>query len=183
MRRTPPSCPSLSGTLVVAAWLTVVVSITADVVAGSHPGHVAAVGAIALALGIARLFQAGRHQVLFGLLSSAVVAQPVLHAAAVITRTPLISTPHELGTDHAQSLWYVALTALVIAGVGAAEGLSEAASSGVRALCWLVRLQLADAPGDSGPEIALRRGVAPRSRRRTWCRFDLRRGPPLALAA
>lgn len=177
MRRTLSSS-SLSGALVAAAWLTVAVTVTADVVAGSHPGHVVAVGVIALTLGIARLRHAGRHRILFGLLSSAVVAQPVAHAVMTLTPTP--PAPHDLAADDASSLWHVLLTASVIAAVGAAEGLGEAAGAGAQALRWLLRLLMIAAPVYSGPQVEPPGAVVPRPRRWTWCRYDLRRGPPVA---
>lgn len=177
------SCTSRPRALLLAAYGTVLVSVIADVVAGSHPGHVAAVAAIAGGLGVVRLFRAGRHRVVFGLLSSGVVAQPVLHAADVISLSSLPVAREGVGADNTQSLGYVLVTALVIGGVGAAEFVARAAGCGAQSLCRLARLLCSASPIDSEPEVALPRTTEPRPRPRSWYRFYRRRGPPVGATA
>ena len=183
MQRSLPALHNVPRALVGAAWLTVLVSVVADVLAGSHPGHVLAVGVIAFALGVTRLVQAGRRRVLFGLLSSAVVAQPVLHAAAVLAPAWPTSAPQGLDADDASAIWYVLLTAIVIAAVGAAEGIAEASGAGVQALRRLLLWLITPSPA-TGPEF---RPCSPATtavpRRQAWLRFAQRRGPPTAMAA
>lgn len=182
MRLVSRASTCFSAALLSAAWLTVLVSVAADVTAGSHPAHIAAVAAIATALGVARSVEGGRHRLAFGLLSSLVVAQPVLHAADVITLGSLREASGGADGDSAQSFAYVLLTVLLIVGVGAAEVVTHATWSGLRALSRLVRLVLASAPIDAVLVLSLSRIAVPRPRRQVWYQFARRRGPPARVA-
>ena len=59
---TSTSRRAVNSAVTIAAAVTVVVAVGADLLAGSHSAHVALVGVIAIALGVVRARLAGRHR-------------------------------------------------------------------------------------------------------------------------
>ncbi|GAA3228718.1 hypothetical protein GCM10017691_20170 [Pseudonocardia petroleophila] len=112
-----------------AAVTTVLVAVTAGVVAGSHPLHTATFGVAAIALGLMRLAQPGRHRGYFAAASGMLVSEPVVHAVMAVL-------PY--GTEHSGDPailpLQMVLAVLVIAAVAGAETLYLQAGALWRAL-------------------------------------------------
>lgn len=164
-----------TGATIAAAAATAVVAVGADVVAGSHTGHVAVVAVVAVAVGIARVRMAGRFSWLFALLSAAVVAQPVVHAA---TSTKAESGLHHLDGDSAMSVGSVVLAIVLIGAVGAAESVLRMVRAGLVAWFAVLCAWLGVTTPPDGPLVVASTREVLRPRRRAWQRFDTRRGPP-----
>lgn len=171
----------LSRTLIGAAALTTTVAVAADLVAGNHLAHVVSLGLLAVGLGVVRLRDPGRHRVLFGVLSAALVAQPVVHATAAVAGWSGTDATHPPGADGGGSVWVVALSLALVAAVGAAESVGLATGAGLaacrRAIDRLGGDVVVPATGVVRP---LASATVPVLRDRCRGRFARRRGPPLA---
>lgn len=108
---------------------TVVVAVAAGALSGSHPLHSATLGVAAVAVGLMRLAQPGRHRGYFAAASAMLVSRPVVHA----TMTVLPDATGHSG-DHAILPLQVTLAVLVIAVVAGAETLYLLAGTLWRAL-------------------------------------------------
>lgn len=105
-------------TAALAAVTTVLVAVTAGAVAGSHPLHTATLGAAAIAMGLMRLAQPGRHRGYFAAASGMLVSEPVVHAVMAV-----LPDGAEHSGDRAILPLQMVLAALVIAAVAWAESL------------------------------------------------------------
>jgi hypothetical protein len=165
-----------SAAVAFAAVLTVAVVVGADMVAGERPSHVAALGLVALAIGVARMRCFGGNSGLFAALSGALVIQPVLHAApALLPAASALAPGGPLPVGHALSA-----AAVVLAVAGAERLFLLAAGAGAfgRRLVALLR-----APAPRHPAPVRRRAY---SAARTTLRPTVvapRRGPPVRAAA
>jgi hypothetical protein len=159
-----------------AAASTVAVAVGADVIAGEPVAHVAALGLVALVVGIARLRSGGDRGGFFAALSGALVAQPALHAAAA-----LLPAATALRPGSPAAIGPVVSAAAVVLAVAGAERLFLLAAGAGAFGRWLVALLRSPAPPHPAP---LRRPV--RTAARTALRPTAvapRRGPPVAAAA
>jgi hypothetical protein len=162
--------------VVFAAVLTGAVAVGADVVAGENPAHVAALGLVALVVGIARLRSQGARGGFYGALSGALVAQPALHAATV-----LLPAATALGPSSPARVAAVLSAATAVLAVAGAERLFLLAAGAGAFGRWLVALFRAPAPRHPAPR---RRSVYTAAR--TTLRPTAvapRRGPPAIAAA
>jgi hypothetical protein len=159
-----------------AAALTVAVAVGADVVAGENLAHVAALGLVALVVGIARLRSGGARGGFYGALSGALVAQPAVHAATV-----LLPAASALGSSSPARVAALLSAAAVVLAVAGAERLFLLAAGAGAFGRWLVALLRAPAPRHPAPA---RRSAdtAPRTTLRPTA-VAPRRGPPAFAAA
>ncbi len=167
---------------VLAAAVTAVVALGADLFASRHPMHTVTLALVVGVVALTRVAVLGRHRCLFAAVSGAVVAQPVLHAAMKVFPAAADRVP---GATHAVdeasiTVLHVLLTAVVVVAVAGAEQLLLLA--GIRQPCasWLRPLDLSTSrlPRSAPP---LPEGApAPR-----WsCVAHLpRRGPPATRAS
>lgn len=173
---------SLRFALVAASALTVVVAVGADLLSGSHPAHTAAIGAASVALGTLRVRLAGSFRGVFGLVSAAVVTQPV--AYAVMDLSGGVARPgHLLTVDATESVLPLLVTVATVVAVGVAESAIEMAAIGL--LAWrgaLLRLltrPTRSTTTSSVPPV----DRAPSPRPSNWRPFAVRRGPPPTVVA
>jgi hypothetical protein len=164
-----------SSAVAFAAALTGAVAVGADVLAGERPAHVAALGLVALVVGIARLRSGGGRSALFAALSAALVAQPAVHAATALL------PPAALGPGGPARIAPLVPAAAVVLAVAAAERLYLlAAGAGAfgRRLVALLRAPAVahPAPRPRPASTAARTRLRPTS-------VALRRGPPVPAAA
>jgi hypothetical protein len=159
-------------TAAVAAATTALVAVTAGAVAGSHPLHVATLGVAAIALGLMRLAQPGRHRVCFAAASAMLVSEPVVHATMAVVG----SGPEHAG-DRALLPLQVALAVVIIAVVAGAEALYLLAG----ALWRACRLRRHRPPVPARPTPPLVEVLAAAVRGPGTGQFD-RRGPPSRFA-
>jgi hypothetical protein len=158
-----------------AAALTVAVAVAADVLAGERPAHVAALGLVALVVGIARLRSGGGRGALFPALSAALVAQPAVHAAAA-----LLPAATALGPAGPARIAPVVPAVAVVLAVAGAERLFLLAAGAGAFSRWLVALLRAPAARYPAPKrrsafTAARTALRPHT-------VAPRRGPPVAIA-
>lgn len=179
---TSTSRRAVNSAVTIAAAVTVVVAVGADLLAGSHSAHVALVGVIAIALGVVRARLAGRHRAIFGVLSAVIVAQPAIHAALTLSASGLAAQGlHDLDPDDVTTLANMAFAGAVVVGVGLVEKLLLAVEAAMRSCCEAVLALLGRAPAPTGPVLTTAlEPVQPPSR--AWVRYEARRGPPLRLA-
>lgn len=173
---------SLSRALVGAAALTTTVAVAADLIAGNHLAHVVSLGLLAVGLGVVRLRDPGRHRVLFGVLSAALVAQPVVHASAALAGWSGPDATHPPGADGGGgSVWVVALSLALVAAVGAGESLGLATGAGLTACRRAIDRLAGDVVvPETGPARPVATATVLVLRGRCRGRFARRRGPPLA---
>lgn len=126
MTTCPGSALSARRATVFAASATVAVAVGADVVAGGHPWHTAALGAVAAVLAVLRVRIAEGHNGLFAAISAALLIQPVLHAAT--TLSPSSAETFTFGPGHAATeasvtVLHVLVAALIVTAVAGSEQL------------------------------------------------------------
>ena len=176
-------------TVVAAAALTVVVTVVADAVAGNHLGHVAALGALAVILGVARVRSSPRHRARFSALSALIAVQPSLGAVCTAGVSP--GGWHTVDVDDLTSSVQVVLVILIAAAIGSAQIVLEAVADGLEnglvVLTTLARALVGDQMVSSGDEAeaAVRRAEdrAPRPGRLARRHDARRRGPPVLRVA
>lgn len=176
----PPILSGRRAIVAVASILTVGSALSLDVAAGTGPTHTAGLAVLAAVVGAFRIALVGRHQGLFATLSAALVAQPAVHALgegfdpAHAHATP---TAGHAVTDSVTTAIHLALAALVIVAVGAAEWMLELVALTVGRVLTFLLLVLR---GTSRRFVA--RPATPPARRAriggVWIDYAARRGPP-----
>lgn len=166
----------------IAAALTVLVAVGADLLARAHSAHVALIGVVALALGVVRTRSVGRHRRVFGVLSALVVAQPALHAAWTLSAPGAAGSGlHDLGPDSLATMGNMVIAVGVAGGVGATEMVLLAFDAALRS-CWSAVLALLAPTAPATAPLPLAPSEPVRPRPRVWTRHRARRGPPMGLA-
>ncbi|MHA6781796.1 hypothetical protein ACVGOW_12505 [Pseudonocardia saturnea] len=168
---------------VLAAGVTAVVALGADLVASRHPMHTVTLALVVGVVALTRVALVGRHRCLFAAVSGAVVAQPVLHAAMKVFPAAADGAPGAMhAVDEASiTVLHVLLTTVVVVGVAGAEQLLLLAGLVQPFAAWFRPLDLASVrPPRSAPPRPPEGAPAPR-----WsCVANLpRRGPPATRAS
>lgn len=184
MTACPGSALVIRQATVFAASATIVVAVGSDVVAGGHPWHTAALGAVAAVLAVLRLRIAGEHNGLFAAISAALLIQPVLHAATSLSPSNAATVtvgPGHAATEASATVLHVLVAALIVAVVAGSEHLFLLVAALAPFTRWLgillwrpVRLQPPASPPPSP--------AAP-ARRWLFTADIARRGPPTARRA
>lgn len=175
----PARTPRPGAALIASAGVTVAAAVGLDTMAGDTPLHTAALGAVALMVGLVRLRYAGQGRRVFAALSLTVLAQPAAHAAATVVDLGAPAEEPHLGASSVDlsSVVVHVLFALVALAVSASEPAFE-----VLAVSWarLVRLLAALLDRSTPPHAAAVSAVA-RTRAvgsAEYRPFACRRGPP-----
>jgi hypothetical protein len=163
-----------------AAIVTVVVAVAADVIAGGHPLHTATLGLVALVVAVMRHRLAGCHVGMFAVVRGAVVAQPALHAAMKLLPDAADPGSTLLGhsaADTSTTAVHLVAAAAIVAGVAGSEQLFLAVATLQPFTRWL-RLLACGAARPRFPSAPVPEPPAVSAKRLANLATVSRRGPP-----
>mgnify|MGYP001096874314 CR=1 FL=1 len=151
-----------------------IVAVVSDLAAGEHPLHAATLGLVAASVAGVRVRLAGRHSSVFSVLSGALVAQPVLHAAVKLL--PLAPDPVHHAAETSISAIHIAITVTIVAVVTGAQSLVLALATACPRVDLL--LPAPRTPSDTGPRISLVERTTQIGPQWLFTADVSRRGPP-----
>lgn len=159
-RSAPPTdhvCPRLDSPPVVAAGaalVAVTVAVGSDVLAGGTPEHTATLGLVGLVVMWLRLRLGSRHAGLSAAITAAFLAQPVLHAAAVLLPGHHGGPTQDVIAEASVTAVQVVVAATIVVALACSEQLYQAVSvlrPLIRSLCRLDLLSERPTPVSPAP--------------------------------